>query len=547
MEIIHSNPYRIAGILSNVSEKELQKQKAKIKAYSKVGKELSFDIDFPILDKAARTEQIIEKAFSSIEQNQDKVNNSLFWFLKTSPFDETAFTYLVNGDKEKAIEIWTKVTKNKEVNSKNFSAFNNIGTLKLISEHTEEIKEGVEAKIKLIESDYFENFVHSVADQTFTINNIKQSENLIDELLTQFKNQYSNSDTLGLFSKCNGSIKNYLSKKFTEEPIHNIESRIESAKRKRNECRDTYTIGFRLFNDSKKELTQLKSLLGATDLHYKMIADNLAKEVMQCGIDYFNEWKDDKDPSKESLKLLKYAKSIAVGTQTKDRVKENLSGIEEWALTAPIQNDLNVIKSKLTEIQKGSVTINLANSFISTCKPRLESIKHILGSEDELYLDISNAIASNALSGIIQVVNEAQKGLEYNSEKLHKLPGIIEKAIYLLNQIGTIKMHSQTMQRYIDNKLIIKGIDEQLSNVRRSNSSGGCYIATMAYGDYDHPQVLELRKFRDEFLCNYLFGRYFINLYYKTSPKLVRLLKSKEAINNLIRYVLDGFINQIRK
>ena len=35
--------------------------------------------------------------------------------------------------------------------------------------------------IKLIESDYFENFVHSVADETFTIDNVKQIEKLIDE------------------------------------------------------------------------------------------------------------------------------------------------------------------------------------------------------------------------------------------------------------------------------------------------------------------------------------------------------------------------------
>ena len=59
-----------------------------------------------------------------------------------------------------------------------------------------EIKEGIEAKIKLIESEYFENFVYTVADQTFTIDNKKQTEKLIDELLTQFKNKYSSADAL---------------------------------------------------------------------------------------------------------------------------------------------------------------------------------------------------------------------------------------------------------------------------------------------------------------------------------------------------------------
>lgn len=81
----------------------------------------------------------------------------------------------------------------------------------------EEIKKGITAKIKLIESENFIDFVHIVADETFSIDKNKQIEILIDELLTQFKNKYSNSETIDLFSNCNGTTQKYLSKKFTEE------------------------------------------------------------------------------------------------------------------------------------------------------------------------------------------------------------------------------------------------------------------------------------------------------------------------------------------
>ena len=331
MELIQNNPYRIACILSNASERELQKQKAKMKAYSKVGKEIKSDYDFQILENITRTEDSIDKAFSKVEQNQDKVNFALFWFLNTNPFDNTAIEYLKNGDEEKAIEIWKKVTRNKEVNSKNFSAFNNLGTYKLLSQIQDDIKEGIEAKIKLIESDFFENFVHSVADETFTIDKEKQIEKMIDELLRQFKNQYSSSETLQLFNKCNSFTQKYLSQKFTEEPIHKIESQIESCKKKRKENKsDAYNIGTALESSCHGELKFLKSLLGSNDLKYKMIADQLAKEIMQCGIDYFQEWKETKDPIEESLKLLKYAKSIAVGSQIIERIKSNLEGLDEY-------------------------------------------------------------------------------------------------------------------------------------------------------------------------------------------------------------------------
>ena len=142
MKLIQDNPYRIAGILANSSEKELQKQKSKITKYASIGKQVDSELDFPFFGNVDRSENSITKAFSGIEQNQDKVSHSLFWFLKSNNFDETAFNYLINGDKEKAIEIWDKVTNGKEVTSKNFSCFNNIGTLKLLSESQQEIQEG---------------------------------------------------------------------------------------------------------------------------------------------------------------------------------------------------------------------------------------------------------------------------------------------------------------------------------------------------------------------------------------------------------------------
>lgn len=333
MEIINKNPYRTAGILSNATERELQKQKTKIKAYTKVGKEIKSDFDFEILDSISRTEESVNKAFSQIEQNQDKVNYSLFWFLNANPFDNTAIEYLKKGDEEKALEIWEKVTNDKVVNSKNFSAFNNLGTYKLLSDSQTEIQEGIEAKIKLIESDYFESFVHSVADQTFTIDNQKQSEKLIDELLTQLNKQYSSSETLQLFSGCNGATQQYLSKKFTEQPLHNIESRIESCKKKRKaDSLNGYKLGLKLLTSTKEDFSHLKSLIGTNNLNYKTIADQLANEIMQCGIDYFNasqENDSNEDFLKQAQELNKAALSIAVGRLVQDRAKDHISTLEE--------------------------------------------------------------------------------------------------------------------------------------------------------------------------------------------------------------------------
>lgn len=80
-----------------------------------------------------------------------------------------------------------------------------------------------------------------------------------------------------------------------------------------------------------------------------------------------------------------------------------------------------------------------------------------------------------------------------------------------------------------------------------SSSNGGCYIATMAYGSYDHPQVIVLRWYRDHVLQKNYVGRLFIHAYYYISPKIVVALKGHKTINRLIRIILDKYVQRIRE
>ena len=549
MELINNNPYRIAGILSNATTKELEKQKGKIKAFAKVGKEIKSDFDFQILGNINRTEESVSQSFSNVEQNQDKVNYSLFWFLNASPFDNTAFEYLKNGDEEKAIEIWEKVTTDKEVNSKNFSAFNNLGTYKLLSKNKSDIKSGIEAKIKLIESDYFENFVHSVADETYTIDKQKQSEKLIDELLSQFKNQYSSSDTMQLFSGCNGTTQQYLSKKFTEEPLHKIESQIESCKKKRKASKgNAYEFGLRLFTNTKEDLSLLKSLLGSSDLKYKSVADQLANEIMQCGIDYFNECQEN-DSNENYLesaqKLTKLADSIAVGKLTKDRAKdslETLADMKDREVNQAIAI-LNSIKlaydNAISEIDAQVARMRMTMSYNQSINySKVDKMKASCLDWDKVVEVVSNGISMNNVEAIQRCSNQS-KVSEYKS--------LVD---FLLGKLGPIQINQVKHLCYWKDVRAAQAsatAKKVGSTISSAADKGGCYIATMAYGDYDHPQVLELRKFRDNFLSKTILGRRFINFYYKYSPTLVERLKNKQAINLIIRKGLDQFIKTIRK
>lgn len=93
--------------------------------------------------------------------------------------------------------------------------------------------------------------------------------------------------------------------------------------------------------------------------------------------------------------------------------------------------------------------------------------------------------------------------------------------------------------------LSFKEVNNKFATFTNDNNKG-CYIATMAYGDYDHPQVMILRQFRDEVLDKSAFGKWFIKTYYHYSPKLVERLKNQRTVNSIIRKILNQIIKLIK-
>jgi hypothetical protein len=106
-------------------------------------------------------------------------------------------------------------------------------------------------------------------------------------------------------------------------------------------------------------------------------------------------------------------------------------------------------------------------------------------------------------------------------------------------------MHSETEARLRSNLNNIRSSDTQIKEAIEKRSSG-CYIATMAYGSYEHPQVLILREYRDHKLSRSILGRAFIKYYYAVSPYIVALLKNNHRINHLVRSALNIFIRSLK-
>jgi len=80
------------------------------------------------------------------------------------------------------------------------------------------------------------------------------------------------------------------------------------------------------------------------------------------------------------------------------------------------------------------------------------------------------------------------------------------------------------------------------SSGKYTSDSKGCFIATAVYGDFNAPEVISLRRWRDQVLSTTIVGRVAITLYYRLSPPIARYLSCSPWLSAQIRKVLDAFV-----
>ena len=91
----------------------------------------------------------------------------------------------------------------------------------------------------------------------------------------------------------------------------------------------------------------------------------------------------------------------------------------------------------------------------------------------------------------------------------------------------------------------MQGTFKTASGQTQITSKKGCYIATAVYGDFGHPNVLILRRFRDRSLEPSLAGRLACAFYYWVSPWLARSLFSHGRAREFMRTILNALCSKL--
>ena len=176
------------------------------------------------------------------------------------------------------------------------------------------------------------------------------------------------------------------------------------------------------------------------------------------------------------------------------------------------------------------------NSVISILK--VDTFGNEVDDSSYLFLRDENYKYKDFYLEIREKINDYQrislKNLPYDERKM-KIDQFEELKKHYNN-------HYEFSMRY--NLFVYKRNEkDRILGLEKERNKNNCYVATMVYGTSNHPEVILLRNFRDKYLNKFYLGKFFINSYYKYSPKFVLIAKK----NILLFWISKIFVLSIVK
>ena len=445
MNILQNNPYRQLGVYSNSPTKERLANHNRMKAFLKVGKSVSFPLDVPqYLSSINRTEASAADAEAKLTLPKDQILHAQFWFIKTTPLDEVAFNHLFAGEIDKAEEIWQK--------RECLSALQNRIVCALIrNKYDFAIKC---AEVLYGNTQFLNQFVSTIIGTggKFDVSNLAFS--FIDILCDEI----GASKLLPFIT--NSSWKEHIGEKAVKPLVDSIQEAINIAQKTKGKGSNArLNAGETLRRNTRNAILQLKGFLSTKDLQYQMIADKLGLEILQCGIDYFND-SEEPDAAHKAMSLQKYAKSIVVGQMAKDRCKENVDILQRIIDNLPPSEVFVEDRAIHEELRKYCLLpdkIDYAETLLKSTQKLFVSMRQKLGVSNQYYIDLSSQVVSNALHNVIEEVNAAQKD---KSEAY--LAKVLVSAWKVTLIMDTFDKNEEFKARYLSNKETLFSIYRQI-------------------------------------------------------------------------------------
>jgi hypothetical protein len=114
-----------------------------------------------------------------------------------------------------------------------------------------------------------------------------------------------------------------------------------------------------------------------------------------------------------------------------------------------------------------------------------------------------------------------------------------------IDHIDTFRMLDKSGK--LTRQSVVTDIKTGAGNMRIESKSGAtCFVASVAYDDPNHPDVMFLRLFRDASLRHHQFGKAFIDWYWRNGPKLAIFVGKSRLLRNIARAHIAGIVFVIK-
>ncbi len=493
IDILGNNPFRVLGVYSNASEKEIRANRSRIEAMARVGKTYPYDIDHIIPSNIAdnlvtlqnriqyaqksaekhisirsakfelelkdwseaektkpdwaclpnRSLTEVENAVNKINSDTERIKYALFWFCNHTTTDNKAIELLINHKWDEAMDVWRQ--------EKNFSARIN-RALMLFYERNDHY--AIDEILHLIRSDYDRTeFVDVITSGRMQLSYDELYSIYVDTLfelpdtevsiyeLTEFK-------TKKLFNK---SGYNYFTSKLFDKISAPLEERLQVAESQDPKDWEKSTEAFNnVASISLKTIKQLHHFVGEDYYRYKLFCNELALKLLEFGIHYNNNNKEDWNAPTTALHFAKLANDIAIDETLLERCKKNIDIFKNNTNITQTEKALEVIDEKIKKIDGIRVTFSEIETTLKSITAYLDVVRDHAGKDSAIYLNESSRVVNIFLNRVIDICNYSKSFFTDSG------------AAPILKQLQKMDMTSETRHRLERN---IKTLSGNLSSV----------------------------------------------------------------------------------
>lgn len=439
-KVFSENPFRILGVYSNASMREIQSNAAKIKRYLEIGKQPSFPTDFNnIFPALNRTQEMVDKALGQISQPKEKLAYALFWFSKPySNQHHKAINLLKDGDIDKAYKmilyecddhriILTPYIYLENINCPNILTYTrmNLHTYAImVYGYSLNWKEfiGKEDQTKKL----YKSLLEEICGDNFSLSEEECRIIYYDKLLT-FINPLHIWAYLSN-SHYSEAIKNFIFTKSIGKIITSINSQIMTVKAiDYKDSKSILNAAKELKQKTRQDIESIDEYLSPSDVRYASTHDTLSEQILQSAIDSYNYADNPSTIARDVYSLMLYANSLAISGILKKRCAENRKVVKEVVDNLPPEGLMtidNVLQKAISQARNSPDTIDEAINLLVKVETSLRHInlRIITTNNNEVtrqiqkyFTKVSTIIANVCLNKLIENVNNSHANLNYRA------------------------------------------------------------------------------------------------------------------------------------